>query len=229
MAWVPAAAQAAAAAAQAASSYFGKDKTKKVRTMPKEAERYFKDIYTGQSGIQNNPLYQQGANYLRDIYSNEPNAMANFERPYREQFEQQTVPGIAQRFAGMGTGAGGLNSSALQQQLAQAGRGLQGDLATMREKLRMQALGQGYQYAMGPEQMRFQAAQQRPYESIYQPNQGGQGSGSAFFNSAQDAWKQYQGSGGDGGGGSGGDYQPQQPLTAGYDQEFRQNPAAMGY
>lgn len=210
MAWIPAAATVTAAAINAGSSLLGKDKTKRIKTMSKEQENYLKRLYTGEEGVQNDPLYQQGYGHLQGILSNEPGAMENFERPYLENFNQKIAPGIAQRFAGMGTGAGGLNSSALQQQLSQAGRGLQGDLATMREKLRMQALGLGYQYAMGPEQMKYGALSQRPYESVYQPNQGGQGSGSALFNSGQDLWNQYQNSGGgQGGSGSGAGGGPQ--------------------
>src|ERR1044072_153926 len=54
-------------------------------------------------------------NYIRSILSNEPGAFEEFERPYLEQFEQQVIPGISERFAGVGA----LSSSGLNQSVAQ--------------------------------------------------------------------------------------------------------------
>ncbi len=52
-----------------------------------------------------------------------------FEAPYLRQFQEQTIPGIAETFAGLGAGA--QSSSAFQQSLGAAGAGLQENLAAM--------------------------------------------------------------------------------------------------
>ena len=58
--------------------------------------------------------------------------------PLREQavanFNQQTIPSLAERFTGMG----GQNSSAFQQALGGAGAGLNRDLAAMEQQFNMQ-------------------------------------------------------------------------------------------
>ncbi len=81
--------------------------------------------------------------YLQQILSNEPGAFEDFERPYQEQFQEQTVPFLLDRFlGGQEKGSGSLNLA-----LAQAGRQLSGDLATQRAKLRESAINQLNNYA----------------------------------------------------------------------------------
>lgn len=81
--------------------------------------------------------------YLQQILSNEPGAFEDFERPYQEQFQEQTVPFLLDRFlGGQEKGSSGLNLA-----LAQAGRQLSGDLATQRAKLRESAINQLNNYA----------------------------------------------------------------------------------
>lgn len=97
------------------------------------------------------PLYQSGSNYLQNLLSGSPEAFENFERPYRQMFEQELIPSIAERFSGLG--AGSQRSSAFQQALAQAGTGLASQLAALRSGLQMQALPQALGYAQLPGQM----------------------------------------------------------------------------
>ncbi len=123
--------------------------------------------------IENSQLYQGGSNYLQGLMSNDPAAFKHFEAPYMQNFEQNIAPGIAERFAGMGTGSGALGSSGLQNSLAQAGRNLQTDLAGMRGQLQMQGLGQALNYAQQPYANAQNMMQQRPFENVYQPGQGG--------------------------------------------------------
>lgn len=52
-----------------------------------------------------------------------------FAQQARQQFQQQTIPGIAERFTGMGAGA--QQSSAFPQILGQAGAGLESSLAAL--------------------------------------------------------------------------------------------------
>src|SRR3989442_13411303 len=116
----------------------------------------------GGGGLESQPGYQQGLSYLLQLLSGSPESRQAFEQPYLEQFEQQTIPGIAERFAGMGTGAGALSSSGLYNTLSQAGRGLQTDLASMYEQQRMNSLSQLLPFLQSPYNQKFQALQHQP-------------------------------------------------------------------
>jgi hypothetical protein len=126
-----------------------------------------------QQGIDKNPLYGAGSNYLQNLLSGSPESFQNFEAPYLQNFQQNIVPGIAERFAGGlgygGTGAGALSSSALNNSLAQAGRSLQGDLAGLRSGLQMQALPQALGYAQQPYSNQLGGLGVRSFENTYQP------------------------------------------------------------
>jgi hypothetical protein len=101
-------------------------------------------------GIENNQTYQGGNDFLQKLLGGDSSAFQNFEKPYQERFEQETVPGLTNLFSGMGTGGGALSGSGFQNSLAQAGRGLQGDLAQMRSGMQMNALPQALNYAQQP-------------------------------------------------------------------------------
>lgn len=83
----------------------------------------------------------QGMDWLGQLLSQDPEAMAQFEAPMMRQFEQSTVPMIAERFAGMGS-HGAQNSSAMQQTMGQAGRELSESLGALRGQLGMGAMSQ---------------------------------------------------------------------------------------
>jgi len=100
------------------------------------------------SNIQQSPLFQQGSSFLQNLLSGSPEATAAFEAPYMRQFNEQTVPGLAERFSGMGSGA--QSSSAFSQALGAAGAGLQENLASLRGQLQMGGLGQALGYAQQP-------------------------------------------------------------------------------
>lgn len=57
-----------------------------------------------------------------------------FAAPFKREFNEQTVPGIAERFAGVG----GLSSSGFTQSLGQAGAGLNEKLAALQSGLKQQ-------------------------------------------------------------------------------------------
>ena len=101
------------------------------------------------------PLLQgaqgEGMEWLQQILSGDEDAFAKFEAPMKRQFEQETMPGIAERFAGAGS-HGSLSSSGLNQSMGQAGRELSESLAGLRGGLQQNAMsqlqglmGQGYQ------------------------------------------------------------------------------------
>lgn len=60
---------------------------------------------------------------------------APIEEEARRGFQQNTIPSIAERFTSMG---GGQRSSAFQQSLGQAGAGLEGQLAAMKQNYNLQ-------------------------------------------------------------------------------------------
>jgi hypothetical protein len=93
-----------------------------------------------------------GTTLLEQLQQQQPSmAQVGFEpfaQQAREAFSQQTVPGIAERF----TGLGGQRSSAFGQQLGQAARGLESDIAGQRaqwqrgqQQLGLQERGQDLQ------------------------------------------------------------------------------------
>jgi hypothetical protein len=124
-------------------------------------------------GLEGNELFGAGSDFLQNLLSGSPGATSAFEAPFMQQFQQQIAPGIAERFAGMGTGGGASSSSALNNSLAQAGGNLQNQLAQLRSGLQMQALPQALQYANQPNQNRMNAAGMIPGQYFEMPGQGG--------------------------------------------------------
>lgn len=90
--------------------------------------------------------FQQAQDYQSQLLSGDPAAYEKFEAPYKRQFNEQIVPGLAERFSGMGAGA--QSSSAFQQALGGAGADLSERIASMREGLRYQASSQPFEQLM---------------------------------------------------------------------------------
>lgn len=145
----------------------------KMKPFNKQALQQLMQLIQNGGGLNQSSLYGSGSNFLQSILSNQPGAFESFEAPYKEQFEQQTVPMIAERFAGMGTGGGASSSSGLQQALAQAGKGLSTNLAALRGGLQMQAAPQALAYSQQPIQNLLQALGLIPGQYYEQPGQGG--------------------------------------------------------
>lgn len=87
-----------------------------------------------------------------------------FEAPLMRQFQEQTVPSLAERFSSLGSGAQG--SSAFGQQLGAAGAGLMENLGALRGNLQMQGLGQ-LQGLLGT------GLGQRTFENAFRPGTTG--------------------------------------------------------
>lgn len=124
-----------------------------------------------------------GFDWLNQILSGDEEAFKAFEDPIKRQFEREIVPGISERFAGMGTG-GAQDSSAFQQTLGKAGADLSTNLAALRSGLKMDAMKQLQGF--------MQPAYAQSYENVYDPGaygivggmlQGaGEGAGKAGMN-----------------------------------------------
>ena len=82
------------------------------------------------------------ADYYRDLLSNDSADFNAFAAPEQRRFNEQTIPGLAEQFAGMG--AGGLSSSGFRNAAVGAGTDLSERLGAIRAQLR-QSGAQGLQ------------------------------------------------------------------------------------
>jgi len=92
------------------------------------------------------PRFNQGQEGVLDQFLQQGSQNADFgniEKQARQQFSQQTVPGLAERFTSMGAGSQG--SSAFQGALGQAGAGLETGLGALRSQFGMQQAKMGLQ------------------------------------------------------------------------------------
>lgn len=157
-----------------------KDEFKQLPTMTGGQQDYLNNVLAQLMGGGAAGNYGQAQNYLSGILSGDPQAFNQFAAPYIQNFEQQIIPGISERFAGMGGGLGGgaTSSSGFGQALGGAGAQLQAQLANLYGNLRQnaaqQAMGQ-YNYLAGL------GLGSRAFENAYQPGStgifGGIGSG----------------------------------------------------
>lgn len=127
-----------------------------VPTMSSEQQQLLSQLLSNLGGISG-----QGLNYLQDLLSGSPEA---YEAPAMRQFQEEIIPGIAERFTSMGAGSQG--SSAFGQQLGAAGAGLAERLAMQRAGLKQSALSQ-LQGLLG------QGLGAKSFESVYRPSSTG--------------------------------------------------------
>lgn len=116
-------------------------------------ERLLSAINPQQLNVQRQPTFQAGQNYLQQLLGGDT---SEFEAPLMRQFQEQIIPGLAERFSG--AGAGGQSSSAFQQALGAAGSDLAERLGSLRGQLKLQALPQSLEYALAPGQRNLQTA-----------------------------------------------------------------------
>ena len=114
--------------------------------------------------------YSGAQNYLSSLLSGDPNAFSQFEAPYRQEFEQRTIPGLAERFAGANAMGGGLSSSGFGQALGGAGAQLQSQLAGLHGALRQGAAGQALGQFNNLAGLRLGTSS---FENVLRPGHGG--------------------------------------------------------
>ena len=102
----------------------------------------------GAQDITQNAAYGQGMDWLMSMF-NDPEFFNQFEAPLQRQFQEQTVPDLANRFASMGSG-GALGSTGFRNQLAREGSNLSTNIAALRGGMQQQAIPQMLQYAQQP-------------------------------------------------------------------------------
>lgn len=143
-----------------------KDKLKKIKTMSGGQENLLEQMLQQLTSGGLGKGYGESTDMWRQMMDPSSQAMQNFTDPYMKQFEQETVPGLAERFAGMGAMGGGLSSSGFGQSLGTAGANLQSQLAQLKSSLGMQAsqqlagqYGQQSQMGMGAQPFAYQQKQ----------------------------------------------------------------------
>jgi hypothetical protein len=133
----------ASGALGAAGNLFGsKNKLSKLPTKTKEQQAFQGNILQQAMGMQGQGGgYGNALNYWQDLLNPQSASYNDFAAPYMNEFEQQTVPRLADRFAGYGNTSGALSSSGFAQALGGAGAGLQAKLAALKAGLQQQAAG----------------------------------------------------------------------------------------
>jgi hypothetical protein len=118
------------------------DQLTKIPTGTKQQEGLHNNILSQAMGMQQGGEGYDLANqyYNNLLGGNQQQAFDQFSQPYMQQFQEQMLPQIAERFAGMGA----LSSSGFGQALGGAASGLQGQLAQLFSQLQGQAAGQQY-------------------------------------------------------------------------------------
>lgn len=139
MAWAPAAAM---IGSTLLDKLWPKDKPSKLPTMNKEQQALLNRLTQMLGGGALGQGFGESVDYQRQLMDPNSAAVQQFTEPYMQQFEQQTVPGLAERFAGMGAMGGGLSSSGFGQSLSAAGSNLQSQLAALKAGLGQQAASQ---------------------------------------------------------------------------------------
>lgn len=105
---------------------------KKVPTMRPEQEEIWNKY---KQAVENG--FEDAANYYRQILADDPELYQQLFAPEIQRYERETIPQLAEQFAGLGSG--GINSSGFQQAGAAAGADLNERLASMRANLKNQA------------------------------------------------------------------------------------------
>lgn len=181
-------------------------------------QQKFHNQYVKQTRDLQNGGYNQATQHLLDYLNPNSGAYKAFEDQYMQQFQNQTLPGIAERFAG----AGALSSSGFGQALSSAGSELQGNLAALHQQGGLNA-AQGILNQYNQQSSNVYNAQ--PFSYMQQDK------GSGFLPNALNAFSQnvnpgmfngWQGQGNQNQGAQqNSSFNTQFPLTNYYDQMFR--------
>jgi hypothetical protein len=107
-------------------------------TMSGRQTKFFNSFLQQARGLQGGG-YQQALGQLQGMLDPNSQVYQDFAAPQMRQFNEQTIPQLAERFAG-GAQGGALSSSGFGQALGAAGAGLNTNLAQLRAQLQQQAI-----------------------------------------------------------------------------------------
>jgi hypothetical protein len=128
------------AAATVAGSLLGKQKEEKqeqISQLTPSQQRLQRQRERSVMGAGDPTAFGQVADFYRGNLSDDPRDFDAFAAPEMRRFREQTVPDLAEQFAGMG--AGGLTSSGFRNAMVGAGADLSERLGALRANLRMQS------------------------------------------------------------------------------------------
>lgn len=110
-------------------------------TLTPEQQSLFSQLLQAIQGQGAGGAFGQSSDYYRNLLSDNSEDIQAFQQPEIRRFQQETIPGLAEQFAGFGSGSGLLGSSGFRNAAATAGADLSERLAAMRAQLRQQAAG----------------------------------------------------------------------------------------
>lgn len=113
-----------------------------VSTLRPEQEGLYNQLEAASQGRGAGGAFGDSADYFRNLLSDDSADYNSFAAPQMRQFNQDIIPGLAEQFAGMGSG--GLSSSGFRNAAVGAGTDLAERLGAMRANLRQQG-AQGLQ------------------------------------------------------------------------------------
>lgn len=105
-------------------------------TLSPEQQDLFKQLLAAIQGQGTGGAFGNSADYYRDLLSDNSQNFNAFAAPEQRRFQEQTIPGLAEQFAGMGSG--GLSSSGFRNAAVNAGTDLSERLGAIRAQLRQQ-------------------------------------------------------------------------------------------
>lgn len=122
------------------------DKMRQISNLTPEGQQYLSSIFGDLSGGQQGQNYGLAQQYQNQMLQGGPEAYNQWAAPYQTQFEEQTLPGIAERFSGLGGAHGGglQSSSGFGQALGGAGAQFQSSLAGLYAQLQQHAAQQAF-------------------------------------------------------------------------------------
>lgn len=106
-------------------------------TIAPEQKGLYQQLQGAAQGRGGGGAFGTAADYYRDLLSDKPADLEAFAAPEMRRFKEDIVPGLAEQFAGMGSGA--LSSSAFRNATTRAGTDLAERIAGIRAGLRQNA------------------------------------------------------------------------------------------
>lgn len=143
-----------------------REKIQRINPLRPEQESLFSQLLSSVQGRGAGGGFGEAADYFRGLLGGE--GFDEFEAPMQRQFREDTLPSIAEQFAGLG--AGGLSSGGFAQETGRAATDLAERLASMRASLRQQGaeglLGLGRQSIAPVDEMVLRPRQPSLFEQL---------------------------------------------------------------
>lgn len=105
-------------------------------TLGPEQQGLYQQMLRALQGQGAGGAFGQSADYYRNLLSNDSEDFNSFAAPEQRRFNEDIIPGLAEQFAGMGSG--GLSSSGFRNAAVNAGTDLSERLGSIRAQLRQQ-------------------------------------------------------------------------------------------